>query len=263
MDHRRRKKKIFAPTSNFFPRGSVQTAWAWLRPLTGFSHVVICRCARRHPDRDLHGSVAAAPHSCGRPFGEGLGLSGLQIRAEPSPQASACAKTAWIIAVNKPVFPLYVWYFTGSGLWAASVTAITLPLYVGLALLLRSNLTTLRLGTPLLGLCDTVLAVKLFGAASGAELFFFPCLMLATLAAEAGETRTSRALVATIFLVAIALHGHYGAPLHLWSADALERLREVNIFSVASLCAFLGWTFAERLRLPSVQADNDLPSLGQ
>jgi hypothetical protein len=174
-----------------------------------------------------------------------------QTRVEPSAQAQACAKTAWIIAVNKPIYPLYVWYFGGSGFWAASITALSLPLYIGLALLLRRNSTLLRFGIVLLGLCDTVLAVKLFGAASGAELFFFPCLMLATLAPEAGEITASRSLIATIFLLAAAFRGHYGPPLHVWETDALDRLREVNIFSVASLCTFLGWTFAERLRLPA------------
>jgi hypothetical protein len=190
-------------------------------------------------------------------------LSAQQTCSKPSALADACTKTAWLIAVNKPFYPAYVWYFAGSGFWAASVTALSLPFYVGLAFLLRGNSKSLRYGVPLLGLCDTVLAVKLFGAASGAELFFFPCLMLATLVPEAGEIWTSRILAAAIFLAALALHGHYGAPLHVWDADALDRLREVNIFAVASLCAFLGWTFAERLRLPSVQADNDLPSLGQ
>jgi hypothetical protein len=176
-------------------------------------------------------------------------LSADQARTEPSAQASASAKTAWILAVNKPVYPAYVWYFAGAGFWAASVTALTMPLYIGMALLLRSHARVLRFGVPLLGLCDTILATKLFGAASGAELFFFPCLMLATLAPEAGEVGASRLLVAVIFLVSLALHGHYGPPLHVWDAEALDRLREVNIFSVASLCAFLGWTFAERLRL--------------
>lgn len=176
-------------------------------------------------------------------------MSGVQTDTELSAQASASATTAWIIAANKPIYPLYVWYFTGSDLWAASITAITLPFYVGVALQLRCHATVLRFGVPLLGLFDTVLAVKLFGAASGAELFFFPCLMLATLAVEAGELRASRALVATIFLLALALHGHYGPPLHVWDADAVDRLREINIFSVACLSAFLGWTFAERLRL--------------
>jgi hypothetical protein len=174
-------------------------------------------------------------------------------RAAPSAQTSASATTAWILAVNKPIYPAYVWFFAGSGFWAASLTAYSLPLYVGLALLMRSHPGVLRYGVPVVGLCDTVLAVKLFGAASGAELFFFPCLMLATLAPEAGEIKASRALVATIFLLAAVLHGHYGPPLHVWDADALDRLREINIFSVACLCAFLGWTFAERLRPPPVQ----------
>ena len=176
-----------------------------------------------------------------------------QTRPAPSAQASASATTAWLLAVNKPIYPAYVWFFAGSGFWAASLTAYSLPLFVGLALLLRSQPKVLRYGVPLVGLCDTVLAVKLFGAASEAELFFFPCLMLATLAPEAGEIGASRALVATICLVAAALHGHYGPPLHVWDADALDRLREINIFSVACLCAFLGWTFAERLRAPTVQ----------
>jgi hypothetical protein len=202
-------------------------------------------------DLDPLSVVCAAAHGSRARRRDAFGLSADQTRAAPSAQASASAKTAWIIAVNKPIYPAYVWYFVGSGLWAASITAITLPLYVGIAMLLRSRPRVLRFGVPLLGLFDTVLAVKLLGAASGAELFFFPCLMLATLAPETGETRASRGLVATIFLLALALHGHYGPPLRVWDADALDRLREVNILSVACLCAFLGWSFAERLRLPS------------
>lgn len=177
-----------------------------------------------------------------------MSLSANQTRTAPSVEASASATTAWLLAVNKPVYPAYVWFFAGSGFWAASLTAYSLPLYIGLALLVRSRAKLLRYGVPVVGLCDTVLAVKLFGAASGAELFFFPCLMLATLAPEAGETRASRALVAVICVLAAALHGRYGPPLHDWDADALDRLRDINVFSVVSLCAFLGWTFAERLR---------------
>lgn len=190
-------------------------------------------------------------------------MSASQSHSKLSAQASASARTAWLIVINKPVYPIYVWYFTGSGFWPASLTALSMPLYVALAFFLKREVTSARLILPILGLCDTILAAKLFGVASGAELFIFPSLMLATLAPESGEEWPSRLLVATIFLVASSAHGLYGYPLHVWDADALDRLREVNIFSAASLCAFLGWTFAERLRLPSVQADNDLPSLGQ
>jgi hypothetical protein len=167
----------------------------------------------------------------------------------PSAQTSASARTAWLIAANKPVYPVYVWYFAGSGFWPASLTGLTMPLYVGLALLLRRKVAAARLALPIVGLFDTILAAKLIGGASGAELFIFPCLMLATLAPEPGEARQSRLLVATIALAAAAAHGLYGRPLHVWDAEALDHLRSVNIVAVISLCAFLGWTFAERLRL--------------
>jgi hypothetical protein len=84
-------------------------------------------------------------------------------------------------------------------------------------------------------------------APQGAEIFFFPGLMLATLAPVQGEARASRALVAVIFCVALALHGRYGPPLQIWEADALDRLREINMVSAASQCAFIGWSFAARL----------------
>jgi hypothetical protein len=218
----------------------------------GFAHAVLsCRlAAERLGEFGLYRPAAFAALRARRPpYRDAFVLSADRTGAAPSAQASASAKTAWILAANKPIYPAYVWYFAGSGFWAASLTALSMPFYIGLALLLRSHPKVLRFGTPLLGLCDTVLAVKLFGAASGAELFFFPCLMLATLAPEVGEARKSRILVAVIFLLAMALHGHYGPPLHVWDANALDLLREVNIFSVASLCAFLGWIFAERLRL--------------
>jgi len=175
------------------------------------------------------------------------------VSAPPSAEApgavsSACGRTAWLIALNKPVYPIYVWHFAGSGFWAASLTALSLPLYVGLAMRSRRSAPSARLALPLLGLFDTVLAGKIFGVASGAELFVFPCLMLATLAPEPGELRPSRILVAAIGLVAAAAHFLYGAPLHVWDADALDRLRAINMISALSLCVFLGWTFAERLR---------------
>jgi len=127
-----------------------------------------------------------------------------------------------------------------------------MPLYVRFALLSRRNSRIARHGLPLLRLFDTILAAKLFGAASGAELFLFPCLMLATLTPEIGEIWASRILVALIASLALALHGHYHPALYVWDAAALERLREVNIFAVISLCTFSGRTFAERLRLSPI-----------
>lgn len=60
-------------------------------------------------------------------------MSASQSHSKLSAQASASARTAWLIVINKPVYPIYVWYFTGSGFWPASLTALSMPLYVALA----------------------------------------------------------------------------------------------------------------------------------
>jgi len=150
---------------------------------------------------------------------------------------------AWLILANKPVYPLYVWWFAGSGALASTLTAASAPLWLALAWVGPRFPLLLRVGAPLLGMVDTLLATKLFGAASGAELFFAPCLLLAVMSFRVGEARISRALVAVLYLVVVAAHGRYGAAWHEWPADQLTSLLNVNALAVASLCAFIGWKF--------------------
>ncbi len=174
--------------------------------------------------------------------------SALPALSPPSPQSEASAATAWLIAANKPFYPLYVGWFAGSGALAAGATALSLPFFVALASMKRANPLLLRLGLPLLGLADTIFATKLFGPASGAELILFPCLTLALLAPETGDILAARVLAGVVLGVGLLLHGHYGAPLRVWPAEQLARLRELNLVAVASLSFFLAWIFAARLR---------------
>ena len=160
------------------------------------------------------------------------------------PLTSAVRSVAWLIFANKPVYPLYVWWFAGTGVLASTLTAASAPLWLALAWFGPRHSLVLRAGAPLLGLVDTAMATKLFGAASGTELFFVPCLLLAVVSFRVDEARVSRALVAVLYLVVIAAHGRYGAPWHSWPADQLASLLDVNALAVASLCAFVGWKFA-------------------
>lgn len=174
--------------------------------------------------------------------------SAIPVFSPPSPQSEASAATAWLVAVNKPFYPLYVGWFAGSGALAAGATALSLPFFVALASMKLANPRLLRLGLPLLGLADTIFATKLFGPAGGTELFLFPCLTLALLAPETGEIIAARVLAGVVLGVGLLLHGHYGAPLRVWPAEQLARLRELNLVAVASLSFFLAWIFAARLR---------------
>ena len=167
----------------------------------------------------------------------------VEEKPEVDPLTAAVRTVAWLICANKPFYPLYVWWFAGSGTLASTLTAASAPLWAALAWFGPRHPLFLRAAAPILGLVDTLLATKLFGAASGTELFFAPCLLLAVLSFRVDEARISRALVAVLYLVFIAAHDRYGAPWHEWPAEQLKSLMNVNALAVASLCAFMGWKF--------------------
>jgi hypothetical protein len=158
-------------------------------------------------------------------------------------RASASVATAWIILANKPIYPLYVWWFAGEGVLASTATMLTAPLYVALILLARRSGFAARVALPLVGLADTLFETKLFGDASGTELFLAPCALLAALAFGDRDIRWSRGLALLVGAAFVVCHGRFGAPLHLWSAPALSRLASVNAYAVVSLSVFICWRF--------------------
>lgn len=159
-------------------------------------------------------------------------------------RTDAVVSVAWLIVVNKPIFPLYVWWFVGEGTAAAYLTALSTPVFMAIALCGRRHPLAARVALPLVGAVDTVFATKLFGAASGMELFFVPCLFLAVVGFEPAEARWARALVAVLFCTFVGLTGHYGVPWGPWSSDAAVRLYDVVVYAVASLTVFIAWRFA-------------------
>lgn len=162
---------------------------------------------------------------------------------EDDARAATVAATAWLIVANKPFYPLWVGWVAGDGL-AAWPTVATLPAYAAIALLARRHSFAARLALPIVGAIDTLLATKLFGAASGTELFLVPCLMLAVLAFHADEARWSRGLVVGLGGVFVAARFGLGSALGPWSGEAAAALLGLNAFSVAGLSFFLGWRFA-------------------
>lgn len=163
--------------------------------------------------------------------------------AEDDARAATVAATAWLIVANKPFYPLWVGWVAGDGL-AAWPTVATLPAYAAIAFLARRHSLAARLALPLVGAIDTLLATKLFGAASGTELFLVPCLMLAVLAFRTEEAQWSRALLVGLGGVFVAARFGLGAALGPWSGEAAAALLGLNAFSVAGLSFFLGWRFA-------------------
>ncbi len=160
------------------------------------------------------------------------------------PLASAGAAVAWVIVANKPLYPVTIWWFVGAGFEASLATLIAAPLYAAVPFLVRRAPLAARVAAPAIGLADTLLATKVFGPGSGAELFLFACGLLAALSFRPHEVWWMRGLIGLIFAAFVAMRFGGGAALYPLPPDALARLLDLNIFSAASLSAFIGLRFA-------------------
>jgi hypothetical protein len=173
------------------------------------------------------------------------GRSGVDEPERLQPRTQAAVAVAWVIAANKPVYPLYVWWLAGADAALGTLaTMLGAPLYLAVPFLARRSAFGARALLVVVGLVDTLFITKLLGAASATELFLFACALLALVCFEAREHAFSRAATAIVFVSFVVLHGRYGAALNGWSDATAAKLVDLHAYSVASLAAFIGWRFA-------------------
>lgn len=164
--------------------------------------------------------------------------------ALPDPLTQATVTVAWVIVLNKPFYPLYVWYLLGNGVIASFGTLLSAPFFLAIPLIARRFPLAARIALPLVGTFDTLFETKLFGQGSGTELFFTACIMLVALSFRAEEKWWQRGMTALVFAVFMFSRCFIGAPLYAWAASDLAILFNLNAFAVASLLAFISLRYA-------------------
>ena len=95
------------------------------------------------------------------------------------PLLSASTSVAWVVLLNKPFYPLYVWYFIGSGVAQSCLTWLGAPFFALVILMAKRSSFHARLLLPIVATVDILAETWLFGQASGTELFLACALMLA------------------------------------------------------------------------------------
>lgn len=171
-------------------------------------------------------------------------LRRLRAYAEhPDPLVAAGNAVALLVAFNQPFYPLYVAWLVGDAR-PALLTWLSTPLFLAVPAVARRNALAGRALLPLAGVANTVLAAKAFGVASGVEAFLGPCVVLAGLLFRSSERSVAIGLMAVCLVAFIGLHGRYGAPLHLYSADEYAAFVRLNAVSAGGLLAFIGLTFS-------------------
>ena len=171
----------------------------------------------------------------------------LDYTAHPDPLVAAGNLIAVVIAWNQPFYPLYLYFLVGDGVGVSFFTFLSTPFFLAVPLVARRHSLAGRAMLPLTGIANTVMCAKLFGEASGVELFLVPCIMAAAMLFRRSERLVMLALVGLGLLAYIGLHGRYGAPYHLYAADEYARFFGVNALSVGTLVAFIGVAFANAI----------------
>ncbi|WP_245442430.1 hypothetical protein [Rhizobium chutanense] len=156
----------------------------------------------------------------------------------------ATVTVTWVIIVNKPFYPLYIWYLVGNGVSASLWTLASTPLFLAIAFLARPAPLAARTALPVVGTLDTLFETKLFGQDSGTELFLAACMLLAALSFSEDERWQQRGVAALVFAAFVVSRTSIGTPLHLWSEVDLTIIFNLNAFAVASLMAFVTLRYA-------------------
>jgi hypothetical protein len=125
------------------------------------------------------------------------------------------------------------------------LTFLSTPFFLAVPLIARRSSLAGRAMLPIVGVANTILSAKAFGAASGVELFLGPCAMIGGMAMRAGERGAMLGIVGLALAAFALLHDRLGAPLHLFSEAEYARFLSLNAWSVAGLTGLIAMQFSD------------------
>ena len=160
------------------------------------------------------------------------------------PLTAATVTIAWVIILNKPFYPATIWWLLGDGFQASMISVISMLFFFAIPFLARRSPLAARIALPLIGTVDTVFETKLFGVASGTELFFAACVMLVAVSFRQSERLWQVGMTGVVFAGFLYTRYLLGDAWQMWSAPDLAKLLNLNAFAVACLTAFIALRYA-------------------
>lgn len=168
------------------------------------------------------------------------------------PLAAASNLIALIVAFNQPFYPLYIHWLVGDDHGASLITFVSTPFFLAVPAVARLSSLAGRAMLPLVGILNTLASAQTFGAASGVELFLFPCAMIAGMSLRQSERATMVAIIAAALAGFVLLHDRAIAANTLFSAAQYARFLSLNVWSVAGLTVFVALRYSSALSASAV-----------
>ncbi len=162
----------------------------------------------------------------------------------PDPRVAANNAIALIVAVNGPLYPLYVWLLVGKAFWPSLLTLLSTPLFALVPMVARRSSLAGRVMLPLVGVTNTLVCVKALGEPSEVVLFLLPCIAIPAMTLRARERVLQLILVSLPSAIYLLGKGHYGPALYPYTPAQYAGLASLNTASVMGFTGFLGLMFA-------------------
>ncbi|MDB5846572.1 MAG: hypothetical protein JWP29_324 [Rhodoferax sp.] len=160
--------------------------------------------------------------------------------AHDDPLVATANLIALVVVSNQPFYPLYLYWIVGPDIAPSFWLFLSTPFFAAVPAVARLNATAGRALLPLAGIANTMLSAKVFGAASGVEMFLIPCVLIGFVVFRPSERLMGFAIAGAAFLVFTFLHGRYGAPVHSYTPQEYAAFVKLNATSVGTLTAFVG-----------------------
>jgi len=173
--------------------------------------------------------------------------------AHDDPLVATANLIALVVVSNQPFYPLYLHWFVGPEISPSFWLFLSTPFFAAVPAVARLSPIAGRALLPLAGIANTVLSAKVFGVASGVEMFLIPCVLIGFVVFRPAERAIGFFLAGLAFLAFTLPHGGYGAPVHAYTPEEYASFVKLNATSVGTLTAFVGLLVAgligERERL--------------
>lgn len=160
--------------------------------------------------------------------------------AHDDPMVAACNLIALVVASNQPFYPLYVYWLVSDHVWPTFFTFLSTPFFLAVPAVAKRSSQAGRALLPVAGMANTILSAKVFGQASGVEIFLFPCALITATFFRASERIAAFILIGVALLIYLGLDGAYGAPVHAYTVSEYKAFFRLNAMSAGTLTVFVG-----------------------
>lgn len=160
--------------------------------------------------------------------------------AHDDPMVAACNQISLMVASSQPFYPLYVWWMVSDHIWATFFTFLSTPLFLVVPAVAKRYSRSGRALLPVAGIANTMLSAKVFGVASGVEIFLIPSALIAAAFFRTSERLVAFGLIAAALLAYLAMDEGYGPPIHAYTASEYQAFFRLNAMSAGTLTVFIG-----------------------